>query len=186
MNQSNPFKTHSSKVVYENHWMKVHEDQITHPAGHDGIYAYVEVKNSVVIVAINDKNEIFLARNFRYPIKEWGWGLPGGGGEKDEEIIKTSRRELVEEAGLASDDWRMLGETLVWNGLATERQISLLARNVYQTKRVKSDDEKLISDGQFFALSKIREMIARGEINDNQTIAALYLAELFLREKEAK
>ena len=183
--RENPFVTHSSKIVYENRWIKVREDQITHPSGSEGIYAYVEVKNSVIVVAMNDKNEIFLSRNFRYPVKEWGWELPGGGGETDEDIRETARRELAEETGLASDDWQILGKTLVWNGLATEKQLSLLARNVCETKRLESDDKDLIRDGQFFSAAKIREMIQAGDICDNQTLTALYLAKMYM-EKEAK
>ena len=184
MTEINPFKTHATKIVYENAWIKVREDEITRPDGSAGIYAYVETRDSVMIVALNDRGEVFLSRNFRYPAKEWGWELPGGGGEIAEDIVATARRELAEEAGLASDDWRILGKTLVWNGLATERQISLLARNVRLTARLESDDKDLISDGQFFAFSKIRAMIKSGEINDNQTLTALFLAEVFSRQGE--
>ncbi len=184
MSKPNPYQIHSSKIVYENRWVKIHEDQITHPAGHDGIYAYAEVKNSAVVVAMNERGEIFLSYNFRYPTKGWGWELPGGGGETGEETAQTARRELAEEAGLASDDWKVLGETVVWNGFATEKQASLLARDVYSIERPESDDQDLVTDGQFFSLSKIHEMIAGGEINDNQTLTALYLAELYLNNQE--
>jgi 8-oxo-dGTP pyrophosphatase MutT (NUDIX family) len=164
----------------------VREDKITHPSGDDGVYAYIEVKDSVVIVAINSQNEIFMTRNFRYPVKEWGWELPGGGGETGEEMLETSKRELAEEAGLASDNWHVLGTTLVWNGLATEKQNSLLACNVYGIKRPKSDDEHMIKDGQFFPFDKVRAMIKSGEIADNQTLTALYLAELSITTKGEK
>jgi len=184
MTDDNPYKIHSSKVIYENHWMTVREDQITHPSGSEGIYAYVDVKNSAVVVAMNDRNEVLLSRNFKYPVKEWSWEVPGGGGETDEEITLTASRELAEEAGLASDDWTTLGKTVVWDGLATEKQFSLLARNVYETERLESDDKDLVRDGQFFSFEKVHEMIKSGEINDNQTLTALYLAELKLKESK--
>jgi len=175
MNGPNPYKTHSSKIVYENRWMKVHEDQITHPSGSEGIYGYIEVRDSVAVVAQNQLREIFLIKQFLYPTKIWLWGLPGGGGEIAEKIIDTSKRELAEETGLVSDDWKILGKSVVYNGLSTEWQWSLLADNVRESKRIYSEDANEISDGKFFSEDKIREMIQSGEIADNQTLAALEL-----------
>lgn len=180
----NPYKIRSSKIVYENNWMKVREDEITRPNGSDGVYAYIEPNDSVMIVAINERNEILLSRNFRYPIKEWAWEIPGGGTEKDETAIESAKRELAEEAGLASDDWQIIGQPIVCNGLSTERQFALLARNVYKIDQPKSDDEGLISDEQFFPFDAVKQMILRGEISDNQSIAAIYLAELYLENEK--
>ncbi|MBA4078861.1 MAG: DNA mismatch repair protein MutT, partial [Cyanobacteria bacterium PR.023] len=41
MNESNPWKTISQSVVYENPWIKVQEDQVIRPDGLDGIYGVV-------------------------------------------------------------------------------------------------------------------------------------------------
>jgi 8-oxo-dGTP pyrophosphatase MutT (NUDIX family) len=172
---ANPFKTKSSRIVYQNPWMKVREDQIIHPAGHAGIYAYLDVKDSVVVIARNSEQQIFFVKKFAYPTKAWLWELPGGGGETDEEITDTARRELAEETGLASDDWRVLGKSVVYNGLSSEWQYSLLAERVIPTEQVKSDDKNEIADGKFFSQNEIHKMIRNGEIADCQTLAALRL-----------
>jgi 8-oxo-dGTP pyrophosphatase MutT (NUDIX family) len=39
-----------------------------------------------------------------------GWDLPGGGVRRDEPAVETARREMLEELGLAIDDWTHLGE----------------------------------------------------------------------------
>ena len=182
----NPYQIHDSKIVYENNWIKVHEDKITRPNGTDGVYAYIEPIDSVMIVAINDRGEIFLSRNFRYPIKEWAWEIPGGGMDGDETATDSAQRELAEEAGLASDDWRELGNAIVCNGLSTERQYFMLARNVYAVDQPESDDKGVISDEQFLPFDEVKQMILHGEIADNQSIAAIYLAELYLEEMSRK
>ena len=35
-------KTKASRVVYENRWMRVREDQVRRPDGSDGVYGVVE------------------------------------------------------------------------------------------------------------------------------------------------
>jgi 8-oxo-dGTP pyrophosphatase MutT (NUDIX family) len=180
MKEDNPFITKSSRIVYQNRWIKVHEDQIVHPANDGKIYAYIETRDSVMIVPFDEKSGIYLIKAFRYPSKTWSWELPGGGGEDLEKFIETSKRELAEETGIVADQWDDLGATAVWNGLATEQQHNLLARGLTFRSKPKSDDEALVRDGRWFALDEIRGMIASGEINDNQSLAALYLAELFL------
>ena len=96
MNNSNPWQTISSTTVYENPWMRIREDAVIRPDGNDGIYGVMETKDSVVIVALNEQHEVYLIRSFSYPSLEWGWGLPGGGGN-DEEAEVASKRELAEE-----------------------------------------------------------------------------------------
>ena len=42
MSQANPWKTLDSKIVYENPWIRVREDQVIRPDGKPGIYGVVE------------------------------------------------------------------------------------------------------------------------------------------------
>ncbi len=175
MTTENPFKKKSSKIVYENPWIRIHEDAIVRPDGSEGIYGYLESKDSVQIVAVNESQEIYLIKAFRYPSKTWDWELPGGGGE-DEDIVVASQRELAEETGLIADKWTHLGSPLVCNGLMTERQAILLAEGLTVGKRIDSDDKYLVTDGKFASLDEIDTMISAGEIDDGMTMTALFLA----------
>src|SRR5690606_3696300 len=134
----NPFKTMSSKIVYQNPWMRVREDSIIRPDGSEGIYGVMESKNSVVIVALNDKNEVYIIRSFKYLVSAWSWGLPGGGGEGEDALV-ASKRELAEETGIIANEWKTLGETRVSSGLMTERMAVLLARDLSFGDKVDAD-----------------------------------------------
>ena len=176
---NDPFIIHSSTIVYKNRWIEIQEDKITHPHNGEGVYTFVKTRDSVVVVAINDKHEVYMIKSFRYPTKKWSWELPGGGGEDEESFVETSKRELLEEAGIQAKDWRQIGKTHVWNGLATEQQYTLLARGLTFVDKPPADDDLLIEDRKFFSLDQIKSMITNGEIDDNQTLAALYLTEKF-------
>jgi 8-oxo-dGTP pyrophosphatase MutT (NUDIX family) len=183
MKNDNPWKTVSSKTVYQNPWMRVREDAVIRPDGSDGIYGVMESKNSVVIVALNNTNQVYIIRSFNYPVSTWSWGLPGGGGD-DEDAIVASKRELVEETGIIAKEWSFLGETRVSSGLMTERMAVLLARNLSFGEQLNSDDKDLISGGKFVSFENIDEMIQNGEIDDAQTITGLYLALRWLNSND--
>ncbi len=172
---NNPIKTVSSKTVYQNPWIRVREDVIIHPNGKEGIYGVMESKNSVVIVAMNEGHEVYLIKSFKYPVSEWSWGLPGGGGE-GEDAVAASKRELAEETGMIAATWTLLGETGVSSGLLTERVAILLAQDLTFEDRPDADDAGVISEGKFVSFNEIDAMIERNEIDDTQTVAGLYMA----------
>ena len=97
-----PSKTKvSSKIVYQNPWITVREDQTRDLAGNLGVYSYMESRDSCMVVAVDDKERIYFVRGFRYPSQSFGWELPGGGGDSENlltalnQIGRASCRERV-------------------------------------------------------------------------------------------
>lgn len=180
MRSDNPWKVLSSKVVYENPWMKVREDAVIRPDGADGIYGVMESRDSVVIAAVNNSHEVYLVYSFKYPIGQWSWGLPGGGGD-DELPEVASKRELAEETGITANKWTSLGSVQVSSGLTTERMTVLLAQELTFGEPIEADDTETIEGGKFVSFDEVDEMLARGEIDDAQTVTGLYLALRYLR-----
>jgi 8-oxo-dGTP pyrophosphatase MutT (NUDIX family) len=179
MNDDNPWKIISSKIVYQNPWIKVREDTVVRPDGNAGIYGFMESKDSVMIVVLNDNNEVYFIRTFSYPVSSWSWELPGGGGD-GEEAEDASRRELAEETGITASKWTFLGKTRVCNGLMTERMTLFLAQDLTFGKQIDSDDKELISSGKFVSFEEIDKMIKDGDVDDGQSITGLYLAQRWL------
>lgn len=179
MNDAHPYKTIASKTVYENPWIRVREDRIIRPDGKEGIYGIMESNDSVMVVVLNNKKEVYLINTYSYPDQSWNWELPGGGGDGEDAII-ASKRELVEETGIVAKDWTLLGKTRVCNGLMTERQSTYLARNLTMTDKKEAEDEAIVSHGKFYSLAEIHTMIEQAKINDGQSLAGLYLAEQWL------
>ena len=183
MNNGNPWKKLSSKIVYQNPWITVHEDAVIRPDGGKGTYGFVESKDSVIVVAINEKQKVYLVRGYSYPTSEWSWQLPGGGGE-GEKAIAASQRELAEETGITASKWTFLGKTRVCDGLMTERMTTFLAQDLSHGTRPASDDAGVVAQGGFFSFDQINEMIRAGDIDDGQSITALFLARSWLERQQ--
>ncbi len=87
---------------------------------------------AIMIVAVTSDNEAYLIGQHRYTTNMFSWEIPGGGYEGGDKI-EEAKRELLEEAGLVSDEWEKLGSFQVMNGSADHFAEVFLAKNVRQS-----------------------------------------------------
>ncbi len=182
MKNDTPFEVTSTRVAYENPWIKVREDTIFRKNGETGIYGYLEVGESVSVVAVNYEGKICLIESYRHPFGEWFWELPGGGGE-GENLVLASKRELEEETGIIAQNWQVLGRARVCNGLSTEWQVNVLATDLKYSDYAQIEDET--RNRKFVSIDELDEMIRSGKFQDNQSITALYMYKLWLEQHKA-
>lgn len=183
MRSDNPWKVISSKIAYENPWIRIHEDTVVTPTGNNGIYGFMESKDSVVVAALNDQNKLYLVRTFAYPSSSWHWEFPAGGSDGQDALI-AAKRELEEETGIIAKTWEKLGYTRVCSGLMTERATTYIASDITFDGTKEVADEQ-IDLGQFFSVKEIDGMIASGEVDDGQSITSFYLIQKYLKKGQA-
>ncbi|MEK7145907.1 MAG: DNA mismatch repair protein MutT, partial [Patescibacteria group bacterium] len=73
----NPFKKLSSELLYERPYVRFMKEKVE-VAGQVKDYSFAQINNGIGIVAINDKNEVVLVGQWRYPIDEYSWEIPAG------------------------------------------------------------------------------------------------------------
>jgi len=177
------WRTLSSQKVYETPWMRVHRNEVLNQNGKQLTYSFVELCNpSVFIVAVNAQGQIYLQRNYRYTLDKNMWEVPAGFAD-EQNVLTGAKRELLEETGLASDDWTELGTLYQANGIGNIPFTAFLARNVQAASGSRDPDED-ISSGKFVDPATIEAMIRQGEFIESAHIAALYLARLHGLKKE--
>lgn len=179
---SKPWKIKSSRIPYQNNWMRIREDTVVTPTGKDGIYAVLESNDSVKIVAANSAGKLYLIHKYRYTDQSWTWELPGGGGD-GQEPLAAAQRELQEEGGLTSNQWHHLGQLTVCDGFMTEKEDTFLAVDVQQTQQTEDSDE-IIKEAGFFSLDEVYDMIDNGHLNSGESLASLTLYTRWLSKKE--
>jgi len=177
----------SSKLIFQNQWLSLREDIITH-AGATFPYTVVERHNSVVVVPITPTSKTILLHHYRYPLKEKSWELPMGGIELGESQDTAARRELMEEAGVSANELDWIADYHPVPGLSPQRVSVFLARLEDQAlEQAKiSDKADDIENYMILSLHEAFEMARRGEITDGFTLAALLYVRLHLNANHDK
>src|SRR5438105_3622796 len=115
-----PWQTVSSKEVYTNPWLSVHEHTVIRPDGTKGMYGVVDTYGpSVFIVAMNDMKQVLYVAQHRFPTNTYSWELPGGNAGA-EDVLKAAQRELEEESGYRAEKWDKVGVLQVMSGVSNE------------------------------------------------------------------
>jgi len=176
----NPWYTRSSRTVYENPWIRVREDAVTRPDGGAGIYGVVEIRPSIGVVAINERDEVVLVGQWRYTVNRYSWEVPRGGSHPGEtDMLEVAKRELAEEAGVEAKHWTRLGPVDVCNGVADDVQTLFLATDLSLSKQKLDPEEDIL-----VAWHRFEEAVAMamdGRITEVCSVAALLRVALLRR-----
>jgi len=166
------WKKLSSRIVWENDWMQVHEDEVINPGGGENLYGHVHFKNrAVAIVPLDENGNIWLVGQDRYTLGAWSWELPMGGAPLGEAPIDAAQRELREETGLTAADWAEVMRLHTSNSITDECGIVYVARDLTEGETAFEESEDL--EIRKLPLSEAVMMVKRGEITDAITVAAL-------------
>jgi 8-oxo-dGTP pyrophosphatase MutT (NUDIX family) len=180
MNQQNPWQTKSSKKIYENPWISLIEHQVINPSGGKGIYGEVTFKNYAIgIIAIDEDDLIYLVGQYRYPLKQYSWELPEGGGPLDQEPLDSAKRELLEETGLVAQHWEEVLRMHLSNSVSNELGILYLAKDFEQFEAQPEETEQL--EVKKIPFEKAYQMVIKGEITDSLTVAGILRVKLMMQ-----
>ena len=170
----NPWKTHASRIAYQNAWIRVREDEVTRPDGGAGIYGVIEIRPSIGVVAINDNDEIVLVGQWRYPHDHYSWEIPRGGSHPGEiDMLQVAQRELAEEAGVVAAHWELLSVVDCCNGVVNDLQSVFLASGLSATEMNPDPEEEIAIAWKPF--SEAMEMSLDGRITEVSSIAAILM-----------
>lgn len=178
-----PWTIRATRPVYDNPWLTLIENDITHANGKPGLYTIVHVKRVATgVVALDRDGHVFLVGQHRFPLKAYSWELPEGGCEPGEEPAAAIRRELKEEAGVTARTWRhiltlhlsnMLLDEVAHGYLATDLEVGAPEPEEVEVLRLRR-----------VPFGDAIEMIVRGEITDAITVALLLRVKLMASRGE--
>jgi len=180
--QCNPWTTLSSKDIYQNPWIKVREDQVLNPKGGKGIYGVVSMRNKAIgIIPIDDEGYTYLVGQYRYPLNEYSWEIPMGGGLVEHDILASAKRELQEETGFTAAKWTNICRLHTSNSVTDEEGFVFLAQELTAGATAFEETEELHI--RRVAFTEAVRMALNNEITDAISVAGLLKAAILLQQE---
>ncbi len=173
MVKARPWKQLGSVDVLNHPRVHLTEDIVELPDGTTTTYLrHAPGKaHSVAVIAVNDKQELLLQKEYSYPPDVIMWQLPGGRMEQREDVLVAANRELSEESGVVGDTCREIGFYYVDNRRSDAKQHVVLCTDLQQRARQRDPEEFI--ESHWIPIPTLRPMIARGEFSNVFLLAAL-------------
>ncbi len=169
----NPWTTLSGEEKYDNKWIKVTEYQVLNPSGGKGIYGKVHFKNKAIgIIPVDAEGQTWLVGQYRYPLDEFHWEIPEGGGPLHETPLEAAKRELQEETGITAGRWTLLTRLHTSNSVTDEEGFIFLAEDLTQGERALEETEADLRIRKL-PLRDAVNMVMDGQITDSLSMIGL-------------
>lgn len=179
----NPWTVLSKAVAYENAWIRVEHHEVLNPAGGPGIYGTVHFKaHATGIVPIDEKGNVILVGQYRFPLRAYSWEIPEGGGFGDGPVLESARRELQEECGVVAKCWVEIQVMDLSNSVSDERGTIFLAWDLTEAPAEPEATEEI--QVKRIPFWEAVERVKRGEIRDSMSVMALLRVALMVLQGE--
>ena len=133
------------------------------------------------VLAINEKEEVLIEANFRYPYCKEILEIPAGEKEEGETWLDAAKRELKEETGYVGEEWSDLGIIYPSVGSSDEVRLLFLARKLKKEETHLDNVERITCS--FIPRGQILKLIQNGQLPDAKTQSAIFNYLLKHREK---
>jgi len=161
--------TVESHLGYEGNIIRVLEDKALLPSGAVATREVVLHPGGVAVLALDAQEQVYLVRQYRYPVGRELVELPAGKLDPGEEPSLAAARELREETGLEAEELVYLGHILASPGFCNERLHMYFARGLVCRERHPDEDEFL--DVVTLPFDDLIRQIMAGEMEDAKTVA---------------
>lgn len=172
-----PPRVTSSRIVYENRWLRLREDRLLRADGAEGLYTVVEKSPAAVVLPLHE-GRVVLVEQHRHTVGARFWECPQGAfeGEPQPAPEQLARRELAEETGFAAGALQRLGRFYFAYGMSNQPFDAWVATDLTAgPQTLEPEEEGLRVDS--FEPAQVQRMIEAGTIADAATVAVWGLAQ---------
>ncbi|OKH40445.1 NUDIX hydrolase [[Phormidium ambiguum] IAM M-71] len=180
----NKWKTLKSKLVLDNQWVKIRQDEVQLPTGEIIDDFFVVVRPEIALIfPITQNREIVFVKQYRHASGQILLELPAGSFNPEiEDAEVAARRELEEETGYVAKELVKLA-TLYDNPIKDTNQIHLfLAENVQPTGKQNLDITEEV-EVVLIPIDRVVTSINNGEIRVSGTITTIFFGLNYLSQR---
>ena len=172
----------SSEIKYQNPWITVREDKVVHTNGKPGIFGVVNYGTGVSVLPIDDDNNVYLVKEYKYALQDWSLEVAAGAVELNEDVETAAKRELSEELGITADKWIYMGSVHPFTTIIEHTQHQFIARGLHFHKAANEDTEQI--ELVKIPIIEAYRLIESGKIVNAPAIALILRAILKIEEEQ--
>jgi ADP-ribose diphosphatase len=162
------------RIIFDHPYFTIREDSNGN--------GYVQGGDNALVVALTPRGEVFLVAEPSPAFHDETLVLPGGEISAGEQPAQTANRELQEEIGYKAGKLVHLGQIRGDAKYNTQCVHIFLALDL-RPSRLAGDEPYKMRVGRV-PLANFEQLIASGKLTDANSIAALYMAQSYLRRRE--
>ena len=160
--------------IFSGRVIQLNLERVQLPNGNVAELEMIHHPGGAAVVAIDDRDQVCLLRQFRHAAKGWLWELPAGKIDNKEPPFDTVQRELEEEAGCKAGSWQSLGAYYSSPGIFTEVVHLYMATELSRVDI--SLEEHEVIEVHWKSFDEALAMAHSGEIQDGKSLVGLFRA----------
>ncbi|MDI1356287.1 MAG: NUDIX hydrolase [bacterium] len=177
--EKNSWTSLKSELKFETPWISVTKHDVLNPAGKPGIYGVVHFKNIAIgILPLDKEYNTWLVGQWRFPLEQYSWEIPEGGGPHGIDPLVSAKRELKEETGLIASNYTELGKMHTSNSVCDEYGVLYLAQDLEETEAEPEESEDL--QIRKLPFEEAYHMVMDGRITDSLSMIAILKTKLLI------
>lgn len=165
----------SQETIYTGRIIDLKKYEVELQNGGTAVREVVVHHGGACVVALNEKNQLLMVKQFRFPGGEALWELPAGKLEQGEDPMAAAARELTEETGYSAEQLELMTKMLPTPAYCTEVIYIYRARGLAAGTQNLDEDEFL--SVQWVPFAEALDMVQSGAVTDAKTqVGILMLA----------
>lgn len=166
-------KTISSRYIFSGKIINLKIDKVKLPNNKISTREIIEHPGAVAIVALTEKEDVLLVKQYRKAANSILLELPAGKLEDNETKKECAQRELMEETGYYANDIKYVTSFYTSPGFSNELLYLFFAKDLKQ-KKIPGDEDEFIEIKKL-PLNTVIGKIKNGQIKDAKTIIGILL-----------
>lgn len=172
---TNHWKRLRTATLLEHPRFNIVEDDVILSEGGEAKYLRFEGQRDYVTIVAEHQGRFAMLWEYSYPLDEWLWQFPEGMLRPDEDPASGAARELVEETGWTPGHVDVIGMNYGNHRRSRQKNHVVRAGELTQTHTPTGDPEEAGTETHWLTKRDVWDKVARGEIRQKNTLAALGL-----------